>query len=311
MKSASPLIPASATCPRAFTLVELLVVMSIVSLLIALLIPALGAARSTSRAVQCNSNMRQTAIAVINYAADCNDLLPWNNTGGNSNGYNIWPQFIKDSRIDVAKSPKLEFAGGTRTAPQPGVLTCPDGLYEIALNPTLNDLQTTTGYWRNSSIGLTTIYVQAGFASTQANINAVFTHYVLNVVNCARMNANGSVKYGPLGGKAFYTGFSNQCTVGSTIPVDTQRRLASCSYPSNTWMASDGYNESFGTIFTLFRHPNLNAGFSYFDGHVQLIAPENIDGNLSNTGAWGGNVVLTATTPTTGAPWDVRLNFLR
>jgi len=51
-----------------FTLVELLVVVSIVATLLAVLLPALGAARESARRVECASNLRQFAIALFNYA---------------------------------------------------------------------------------------------------------------------------------------------------------------------------------------------------------------------------------------------------
>lgn len=56
--------------PAGFTLVELLVVISIIALLIALLLPSLAGARDQSRAVICRSNMRQVVLAQTYYAAD-------------------------------------------------------------------------------------------------------------------------------------------------------------------------------------------------------------------------------------------------
>ena len=50
-----------------FTLVELLVVISIVGLLIGLLLPAVQAARETSRRTQCASNLRQIGLALEQY----------------------------------------------------------------------------------------------------------------------------------------------------------------------------------------------------------------------------------------------------
>jgi len=63
------------TC-RAFTLIELLVVISIIALLIAILLPALGAARKSARNMQSSSNVRQLGIASNAYAADNRDALP-------------------------------------------------------------------------------------------------------------------------------------------------------------------------------------------------------------------------------------------
>jgi prepilin-type N-terminal cleavage/methylation domain-containing protein len=59
-----------------FTLVELLVVISVIALLLAILMPALQKARDHAKRIVCSSRLHQIGITQLSYAADCGKLFP-------------------------------------------------------------------------------------------------------------------------------------------------------------------------------------------------------------------------------------------
>ena len=88
---------------RAFTLIELLVVIAIIAILAAILFPVFAKAREKARTSSCASNLKQQALAVMQYAQDFDETHP---LGRNDVG-DSWRELIQPyiKSIQVFKCP--------------------------------------------------------------------------------------------------------------------------------------------------------------------------------------------------------------
>jgi prepilin-type N-terminal cleavage/methylation domain-containing protein len=112
---------------RAFTLVELLVVIGIIALLISILLPVIGKVREQGTTVKCMSNLRQIHLALNAYAAEYKGSLPWGFIWENpSNGRGDGPAFGQATFMNWASSiarymnvkrPSINIAGNYSLGP--------------------------------------------------------------------------------------------------------------------------------------------------------------------------------------------------
>jgi len=137
--------------PRAFTLVELLVVMTIIGMLMALLLPAVQNAREAGRRTACNNSLFQLALAAIRSDEQSGFIPGWRNrsprpadtTGsGSSATFNqtvSWPVVLLPfmERTDVHKN-WITAQGTAVEAPYIAFFVCPSSPPDALTQPTLS-----------------------------------------------------------------------------------------------------------------------------------------------------------------------------
>jgi len=109
---------------RGFTLVELLVVVSMFALLLTMLMPAMGKVRQLAQAAECASNLRQCALAFQEYANENGSLFPYGRYNPPSGGELTWDSLISPY-LGVTKSIEDQATDKWSAGEGPEVLTCP------------------------------------------------------------------------------------------------------------------------------------------------------------------------------------------
>lgn len=109
---------------KAFTLVEMLVVISIIAMLMAILLPALSSARAGACGTVCRSNLRQLVLANIGYSDEHDGFcVPaasdmWNGSGGYCRWHGVRDN--EDEPFDPLRGPLVEYLADGEVKECPG-----------------------------------------------------------------------------------------------------------------------------------------------------------------------------------------------
>ena len=256
--------------PTGFTLIELLVVVAIITLLIALLLPSLGKARTQARQTTCMANLHALYNAFQIYIeGDADGLYPMGSSGS------IWTG-LNDTQIQNPNSARTWFQAVMRPyAVKDGgyrLLLCPEG---IATNATTAKLASAPAYYKSDNS-----FPNISYGYNWTGLSGMMRYYPNDASNNMDFTQPPLYTKGPASASyQYYEMYScgrpwlgpaakmlNILSPGSMVlAFDCGINLNGTpwSYALMHYDPWNGYPEP--------RHPNYSGNFVYVDGHVESL----------------------------------------
>lgn len=253
---------------KAFTIIELLVVISIISLLIAILLPALVKAREAARAALCMTNLRQVGQSLAMYSSEL-DAIPPGETYTSSGSVIKWFNSTWDARLMpyfIGQSWESAIANGGTTysvakEKGPKILACPsDNVPRLRTTEAIRSYGANRGYFSGSKQKWSGVFTRATGVVNGNNIdlspstNWVSVNDILSPSNTvtfadgwrpASSNAGGYNSGHQVVGSGYFSVANAQC-----LPTFDAKSNGTGIKNISSYAHSD------------------SANFAFFDGHV-------------------------------------------
>ena len=243
---------------RAFTLIELLVVISIIGLLVAILLPALQAARAAARTMSCLSSQRQMAVAFQVYAVDNDDyVIPNRNNSTSVDSQNRWYKVVATIINAVGTGQSNVNQTLANREDQSVIWGCPDWSTEDALDYNTSGWKDRVGYglnWRMlAELAPNGTTIRNQHTSTwQIESNGNITNEAVRldqVIDASERNLLGDS--------------ANRFLIPLTTGGSAFRQWATFAHPTVPWFNSHPD-----------RHQGGVANYLFFDGHAESLSPD-------------------------------------